>query len=85
MDDLIAILLEVFFETADSVAENKRSPRWLRIIAGAVIFLFVVGTSALLIVSGIGSKNFFLTAFGIVVIVGFIGYIIYRINVIKKL
>ncbi len=79
LDDLIEIILEFFFDIAIETFDNKKVPRFVRVLSAVVILAVLLGACGLLIGAGINTGESVLIILGVGLLVGFAAFAIYRV------
>ena len=84
LDDIIEIILEIFFDIALQTFDNKKVPKFVRVFSAIVILVVLLGASGLLIGAGINTGESILILLGVGLLVGFAVFVVYRVIKHKK-
>jgi len=84
LDDIIEIILELFFDIAIETFDNKKVPKFVRILSAVVILAVVLVLCGLLIGAGINEEEMVLIILGVGLLVGFATLAVYKVIKHKK-
>lgn len=84
LDDIIEIILELFFDIAIETFNNKKVPKFVRILSAVVILAVVLVLCGLLIGAGINQEEMVLIILGVGLLVGFAVFAVYKVIKHKK-